>query len=38
MIWAGHVAGIWEMDNECKILVGKPEEKRDSEDLGMMGG
>jgi hypothetical protein len=24
----GHAACIWEMRNECKIFVGKPEGKR----------
>jgi hypothetical protein len=28
MRWAGHVAGMGEKRNACKILVGKPEGKR----------
>jgi hypothetical protein len=28
MRWAGHVARMGETRNACRILVGKPEEKR----------
>jgi hypothetical protein len=28
MMWAGHVARMWEKRNAYRILVGKPEEKR----------
>jgi hypothetical protein len=28
MKWAGHVAGMGEMRNAYRILVGKPEKKR----------
>jgi hypothetical protein len=28
MRWAGHVAGMGEKRNACRILVGKPEGKR----------
>jgi hypothetical protein len=28
MRWAGHVARMGEKMNVCKVLVGKPEEKR----------
>jgi hypothetical protein len=28
MKWAGHVAGMVEKRNACRILVGKPEGKR----------
>jgi hypothetical protein len=28
MIWAGHVARMWERRNAYRILVGKPEGKR----------
>jgi hypothetical protein len=33
----GHVASTVQMKNECKILVGKPERKRHSEDLRIDG-
>jgi hypothetical protein len=34
MKWAGHVAHMGKMRNAYKILVGKPEDKKDhSEDL-----
>jgi hypothetical protein len=28
MKWAGHVARLGEKRNACRLLVGKPEEKR----------
>jgi hypothetical protein len=28
MIWAGHVARMWEKRNAYRILAGKPKEKR----------
>jgi hypothetical protein len=28
MIWAGHVARMWEKRNACRILMGKTEGKR----------
>jgi hypothetical protein len=28
MRWAGHVSRRWEKRNACRILVGKPEQKR----------
>jgi hypothetical protein len=37
MRWAGHVASIGNMKNAYKILIGKPEQKRPAEDLGIEG-
>jgi CRISPR/Cas system-associated protein Cas7 (RAMP superfamily) len=37
MRWAGHVAHMVDMKNAYKILVGKPEGKRQSEDTGIYG-
>jgi hypothetical protein len=38
MKWVGHVAHMVEMNNACKILVGKPEGKRTLENLGIDAG
>jgi hypothetical protein len=38
MRWAGYVAGMGEMRNAHKVLVGKPERKNHSEDLGLIEG
>jgi hypothetical protein len=38
MRWAGHVARMEEMRNACKILVRKPQGKRQTEVLGVDGG
>jgi hypothetical protein len=37
MKWVGHVARMGQMTNAYKILVGKPEGKRLSEELGVDG-
>jgi hypothetical protein len=37
MRWERHVARLGEMRNAYKILIGKPEEKADSKDLGVEG-
>jgi hypothetical protein len=37
MRWAGDVARMGETRNVCNILVGKPERKTPSEDLGVDG-
>jgi hypothetical protein len=37
MRWAGHVEFMSEVTNICKIFVGKPEEERTFEDLGIDG-
>jgi hypothetical protein len=37
MKWAGHVAIMRKMRNECKLLVGKPEGKNHSKDLSVDG-
>jgi len=38
MRWAGHVARMEPMRNAYKNVVGKPEERDHSEDLGVDGG
>lgn len=35
LIWSDHVAGMWEIGNAYKILVGIPAGKRPLEDLGV---
>jgi len=37
MRWAGHVARMGEERGVCRVLVGKPEERRPKEDLGVDG-
>ena len=37
MRWAGHVARMGEERGAYRVLVGKPEEKRPWEDLGVDG-
>jgi hypothetical protein len=37
MRWAGNVTCTREMRNACKILAGKPEEKIQSEEIGIDG-
>jgi len=37
MRWAEHVARMGKMKNAYKILIGKPEVKKHSEDLGVDG-
>lgn len=33
MTWDGHVAGLRELRNACRIFICKPEEKNNMEDL-----
>jgi hypothetical protein len=35
--WARHMARMAERTGACRVLVGKPEEKRHLEDLGVGG-
>jgi hypothetical protein len=37
MIWTGHVARVGESRDAYGVFVGKPEGKRNSEDLGIDG-
>ena len=37
MIWTGHVARVGENRDAYGVFVGKPEGKRNSEDLGIAG-